>query len=313
MSKNDSLWTPIFDVHRDIGETAHLILISNYGIRYPRQTLDPIFFANTTDRDGWYYNDRWHASVLGCMSLTIVCLSGNALPKHAKEVCYNLESLSNLDWTGPEHGPMRAILYHSLALDLEWQVQFLGAESLNAPSLVTSYTSLSIPHDQWKAEVRQMFETLLAFTQKMTRNIARGTPGRQHPNSITTVPPSLRGICTRYKFRSTGWKNISVLGFLADFLAGLIVCSVGITRDNKELWVEKHVKQALKTRVGMFCTDALVKTGNCIAWVARGVWSGVCSICTWYWPYVRDFGTTCHNGWRAAKVCIDAMLGSFRR
>jgi hypothetical protein len=38
------------------------MLISNFGISYPRASLDPIFFANTTYGDGWYYNTRFHAS-----------------------------------------------------------------------------------------------------------------------------------------------------------------------------------------------------------------------------------------------------------
>ena len=154
-----STWHPIFDVNGTYGETATLMLISNFGISYPSASLDPIFFANTTYGDGWYYNTQFHASVLGCMSRTIVCLPS---PGPTPELCYNLTGLGDLDTSDREHGPVRAMLYFSLLPDLEMQLGYLMAEALDAQSLLSGSTSSDIPNDQWKAEARQMFESLLA-------------------------------------------------------------------------------------------------------------------------------------------------------
>lgn len=63
-----------------------------------------------------------------------------------------------------------------------------------------------------------MFESLLPRTQINARNIARGAPGEELPDQNNILDPAWRELCTRYKFRSIGWKNISVSRFLAEFL-----------------------------------------------------------------------------------------------
>ncbi|KIY03497.1 uncharacterized protein Z520_00188 [Fonsecaea multimorphosa CBS 102226] len=242
-------WTPIFEVNEMYGESATLILLSNFGIFYPHESLDPIFPANTTGGDGWYTNTQFHATVLGCMSRTLVCL-----PDSVPKLCFNLTGLGNLDDSDPEHGPIRAMLYFSLLPDLEAQLSYLLTESLEAQSLLSGTTSSALSPTQWKIETRQMFESLLARTQITARNIARGVPGAEDlPGQHDLMLPAWRGMCTRYKFRATGWRNISVSWFLAEFFAGLLVCVLGIAREDGELWLEEPVRRLAKTTVGKWC------------------------------------------------------------
>ncbi|KAJ9612937.1 hypothetical protein H2200_002878 [Cladophialophora chaetospira] len=209
-------WTPIFNVSEMYGETATLILVSNFGILYPHESLDPIFPANRTGGDGWWYNSQFHASVLGCMSRTLVCLL-DSTPQR----CFNLTGLGALDDSDLDHGSVRSMLYFSLLSDLEEQLRFLLTESLDAQSLLSGTTSAPLSPTQWKVETRQMFEALLARTQINARNIARGVPGGEElPDQRDLMQPAWRGVCTRYKFRAVGWKNISVSRFLAEFFAG---------------------------------------------------------------------------------------------
>jgi hypothetical protein len=234
------------------------MLISNFGISYPSRSLDPIFLANKTYGDGWYYNNRFHASVLGCMSRTLVCL-----PKTTPSPrCYTRSNIGKLDNTDPEHRAVRNMLFFSLLPNLEEQLGYLKAEALDAQSLLSGSSSSALTNEQWKAEARQIFESLLARTQITARNIARGVVGQELPGQRDLMRPELQGMCSRYKFRATGWKNISVSRFLCEFIAGLLVCVLGITRENKELWVEEPVRQIAKSRLGRLLASGLIKIGE---------------------------------------------------
>jgi hypothetical protein len=133
---------PIFNVNETYGEAATMMLISNFGISYPSESLDPIFPVNTTYGDGWYYNTRYYATVLGCMSRTLVCLLDTT-----PAVCYNLTGLGNLDDTDQEHGSVRVMLYFSLLPNLEAQLGYLRAEALDAQSLLSGSTSSEISNN----------------------------------------------------------------------------------------------------------------------------------------------------------------------
>lgn len=41
-------------------------------------------------------------------------------------------------------------------------------------------------------------------------------------------------LCTMYKFKSTGWRNISAIGFLGAIAVGSIVLFLGMTTENEE-------------------------------------------------------------------------------
>jgi hypothetical protein len=264
------------------------MLISNLGIAYPRASLDPVFLANNTFGDGWYYNSHFYAGVLGCMSRTFVCLPDTNPPR-----CYDLTGLGNLEDTDREHDQIWAMLYFSLFSELGKQLVFMGAEVLDAQSLLSAGTSAQIPNNQWKAEARQMFETVLARSQILARNIARGVPGEELPGQEIVMRPNWQGMYTRYKFRSVGWKNISVSCFLAEFFASLLVCVIGITREDEELWIEKPARRIAESRLGRLCASGITKLGQACADHAPTAWKQLCSVPGCCWSMICDLGKGC--------------------
>jgi len=148
-------------------------------------------------------------------------------------------------------------------------------------------------NSQWKVEARQIFEQLLARTQITARNIARGVPGEELPDPKDLMKPAWQGMCTRYKIRSVGWTNISVSRFLGEFFAGLLLWVVGITRENKELWIEQPVRRMAKSRLGKLCGSRLNNLCKVCSEYGPRAWRGVCSVAIWCWSRVCGLAKTC--------------------
>jgi hypothetical protein len=66
-------WEPIWRVNSTAGEVSTIILVRNYGIRYPELRDDPIFPADSPLSNQYYFNGRIHAGVLGCIDRTTIC------------------------------------------------------------------------------------------------------------------------------------------------------------------------------------------------------------------------------------------------
>lgn len=232
------------DIH--LGHTAtHLILISNAGIQYPQASYDPIFLANASFKDDfkdeWFVQGTFQTGVLACLSRDLICRSDTKpylclLPR---------EWPSNSRPDGNDSAPW-TMMQFSTFFGLGMQLDYLRAENLDAQSMLQGTISAPLFKDQWKHEMRQMFETVLARTQIEARNLARGIPGQQ--------PPGLERLwgahnssefCTQYKFHAIGWKNISVSWFLGEFFGGLVLCILGLTNDQRELRVENLWKSIL--------------------------------------------------------------------
>lgn len=94
----------------------------------------------------------------------------------------------------------------------------------------------NLPPDQWKAEARQLFETSLAQIQYAVLNTVRGRNESSNPG-LESIPPRFRGLCKMGKFKSVGWRNVSVWGFsgLLSFAASVSLASV--KTEEQELWL----------------------------------------------------------------------------
>ena len=94
-----------------------------------------------------------------------------------------------------------------------------------------------LPQDQWVVEARRMFEASLALMQLTVHDIVRGTMNPRE--DYQHIPLNYRAICGMGKFRSVGWRNISVWGlFGLLFLAGAISIA-SVREENGELWLMK--------------------------------------------------------------------------
>ena len=140
------------------------------------------------------------------------------------------------DFSTTEADLSLALLVHVLwgsNLCFMWQTwRTIEVASLCSNSLICK----NLPLDQWKVEVRQLFETSLAQLQYAVLDTVRG----RNVSSIedyANIPPRLRGLCKMGKFKSVGWRNVSVWGLfgLLFFAAGVSLASV--KTEEEELWL----------------------------------------------------------------------------
>jgi hypothetical protein len=223
-------WNPNFEVDDTAGEMATLIIISNSGIGYPQKQEDPIFPAETAyDDNQWYYNTRWHGGVLGCLDRTYICTPEGQ--------CGTLADWGNLYYADNELVRVVSYLWFPLLRsNMEHSILYRKALGLDANSKLSGNLSLVLDAEQWKVEVLWLFLTSLASIQIIARNIARGNPSTPTYNRISMMDAHspLRGLCTMYKFKSTGWRNINVTGFLSAIAVGSIALFLGRTTGNEE-------------------------------------------------------------------------------
>lgn len=98
----------------------------------------------------------------------------------------------------------------------------------------------SLPRDQWKKEVRQRFETSLAQIQFNVLDIVQGSADNENYQAI---PPQFQGICNMIKFKSVGWRNVSVWGFFGLLLFAIAVSVASIKTEDEDLWLTVGARQ----------------------------------------------------------------------
>jgi hypothetical protein len=236
ISEEATTWHPNFEVNGTAGETATLIIISNSGVKYPQKREDPIFPAERTFGDNWYYGSSWRGGVLGCIDRKSICSPDGQ--------CEALKYRGNINLGDDEHGRVMSYLYLSLLLSsIGSSITYRKAEGLGASSKVVGDESLGLDAEQWKVEVLQLFQTSLARIQIYARNIARGNQNIPIYGRINGMDglPRLRGLCNMYKFKSIGWRNINVVGFLSPIGLGLIfIFLCRMTEEEEKLRVEEY-------------------------------------------------------------------------
>jgi hypothetical protein len=244
ISNGTQTWHPNFEVNTTEDEEATIIVVSNMGIGYPQKRNDPIFPAETTFDNKWYYNTRGHGGVLGCIDRTYICLQD--------EQCAPIRTWEAVLGSYDERAQPLIYLYLSaLRSNAGASLDYRRAEGLDAASKLAGEGDLSLALDteQWKVEVTQLFQTSLARIQIEARNIARGNPNTPTSYSINLMEtlPNLLELCNMYKFKTIGWRNISVSGFLGAIIAGLMVLFLGRTTGSEENEDELRIEEYCKT------------------------------------------------------------------
>jgi len=139
-----------------------------------------------------------------------------------------------------------ALLVHVLwgsTLCFMWQEwRRIEATSLCGNSIICR----DLPPDQWKAEVRQLFENSLAQIQYVVLETVRGRSESWNLD-YESIPPGFRGLCKMGKFKSVGWRNVSVWGLfgLLSFAAGVSLASV--KTEEQKLWLVVRLRLVGKT------------------------------------------------------------------
>ena len=116
-------------------------------------------------------------------------------------------------------------------------IQRRGGLGLNASYLLENSFSLPLAKDQWKIEVRTLFDTSLARIQINLRNLARGTAAKYGARKIETrnAAEDCQG---KFIFLSQGWQNVQVAGSVAIVAVSAVVLLLAIPLDDERLLAE---------------------------------------------------------------------------
>jgi len=81
---------------------------------------------------------------------------------------------------------------------------------------------LPLEKEQWKLEVRRLFDMSIIRAQMEIVNLTRETFASE-PDFVNRMPEVLRGVCSKIKFQATGYKNLSFVGVLSATLGPLLI------------------------------------------------------------------------------------------
>lgn len=251
-------------------------LYSSQGALYDHYREDRVFPATSKVLDYQnrtvYGNLNPRPTIVGCIDNTYICTPSDGCwtypdapvrqldrlrraetPPYQPDRAYHNLSAQPITSTNDSE-PTDAELAHILLSNALWDTNLCSkAEVWYRKPTLDSCTGFSypgadmnlgicsgLPLDQWKIEARQRFETSLAQIQFQVLNIVRGAPDDEPPDQYVDfdgIPPAYRGLCNMGKFRSVGWRNVSVWGLFAllAFVVGVSLASV--RTEEEELWL----------------------------------------------------------------------------
>jgi hypothetical protein len=88
--------------------------------------------------------------------------------------------------------------------------------------IVENHMSLPLEKEQWKLEVRRLFDMALLRIKFEMMFVVLGTRSSEE-GFVKLLPTTLRGACEKYKFQANGYKNLSFVGMLAAALMPLLL------------------------------------------------------------------------------------------
>jgi hypothetical protein len=235
-----SSFQPLPEFMSDLGEVSIMFIIPR-NIFYVQPSYDPIFPA--ADRIPYFNDTYWvklspFATALGCTNGFEICNP-------------ELEECITQDWDGtlsPFPGELTigslddvvaiaSLTFASLYAGNMYQtIGFRGASALKAATLIDREFKTSTPLDpeQWKLEVRQIFETSLLRSQLELVDIAGGV-GAEEPGfkNILADSPVLPRTCDMVKVKASGHKSVSVWAIVLTMACCLVVALLSINPEEK--------------------------------------------------------------------------------
>ena len=186
-----------------------IFFIRPVNIAYFGPSGDPIFpvVANVPTPDGLmaWGNPLLRSSVLGCADLSEIRDIETGYIWIPKALDYN--QLYSLDI---EKKRLLTLLLISLWQSNAWSAATSRPGSrFDVQSKLVGSLSQALDYEQWKVEVRKMFETSLARIQGDVLDLARGV-GKDRPYARNYLIEENMPLCRVVKFQSVGWKNISL-------------------------------------------------------------------------------------------------------
>jgi hypothetical protein len=196
-----------------------LMLVFSQRNFHRERRSDPIFPATSMlliGSDILYLNRDYVATVLACTDKTTICdVNG--------EVCWNaLDDPLSKPKDEAESNGLFMLQMALLRSRICFSALYRGGNALDATSKLVVYQSLPLAKEQWKVEAKHLFATSLARMQIDLRDHIRGTAAHQ-PGFVNKMPLGRRGVCSQYKFKSNGWTNIGVWGFVCAMTVSVVV------------------------------------------------------------------------------------------
>jgi hypothetical protein len=222
-------------------------------MQYSEPSSDPIFpgqdrsdeVCSGVDLPCWV-NMSPRPTVLGCVELAQVCTpSGSECFDPWSKDQANQTSWSN--WATAEEAFLIwcGIMQSSFGNTLSTRGSYL----LDATRrVVIDHMSLPLDKEQWKIEVRRLFDMAILRVKAEMLYVVQGTQSSE-PGFVKLMTDKVTGACTKYKFQAKGYKNISVAGIMVVGLAPLLLgIEVGASPKRKPLiaWIVVGVWKLVK-------------------------------------------------------------------
>ena len=114
--------------------------------------------------------------------------------------------------------------------------------NLEIQSHCTGFRCGPLPREQWKVEARRLFQASLARIQVELVNTVRGAVNTVYaaPGYSTheyEISEEYRGMCSMGKFKSVGWRNVSVWGFSGLLFLAASISLASVQTKEEELWL----------------------------------------------------------------------------
>jgi hypothetical protein len=214
------------------GETV-IMFVRSTCIAYLNESADPIFPAKAPfavgPGDNVWFNSMPHATVLGCTEMAEI------RDPQTRQVWNIVASNAGETPMLSTNLPMRKFLNVMLLaigmafsnigsavtarpgkINVVWCLLTFEGSRFDAQSKLAWRLSGSLSSDQWRVEVRQIFEASLARMQLEVVDAVRGELKYQSDGRIAKnlMQANETGMCNMVKFQSIGWKNLSLFWLL---------------------------------------------------------------------------------------------------
>ena len=226
--------------------------ISSHGMGYHEFRDDPVFPAMQHYQNWHWLNNSTVPRLLGCVDSAFVYdpdldQCWNSPETYADSFRRIPDPIRNEHDGVLTNADLARVLLSSAVFG---PFQMGTYNTLEAQSHCQDLYCQDLPREQWKVEARQRFEIFLAYMQYAVLNIVRredddSDHGRyknfgyaiEKTPALHHIPPNLRGICHMGKFKSVGWRNVSVWGFLGLLSLAGAISLASITTEDEELWL----------------------------------------------------------------------------
>ena len=232
-----------------------LLRISSRSMTYPNRREDPVFPARHPFKSIYgsgYINNDTRPAIMGCIDSIEIFDDHNNLTWTLPHYSTPRAAFESVDKLAPFETELPLVLLYS-ALAGSTIYSALSGDAVReryrydfeASHRCTYRSCLDLPDDQWKIEVNRWFEASLARIQANVLDIMRGTGAYSDDDheDYEGIPPHLRGICQMGKFRSVGWRNVSVWGFLGIILLVAAVTLASNESQDGTLWIQEGARR----------------------------------------------------------------------